>query len=105
MENNQPPPETQQPEQPQQAQIPPVVEHPHRSHFGMLFIALFLLGILFLGGTYLFVISQKNTNSPMPIVNEKTQIQKSIHQLQQDLPDADTTESDFTQVDAEMKNL
>jgi hypothetical protein len=79
----------------------------HKSRFGLLFIILFMLGVLFLGGTYLFVISQKKTASSMPIVNKQAQIEKNVHQLEEQVPtdDSKNINGDFSQVDQEMKNL
>jgi len=78
-----------------------------QSRFWMLFLALFILGIFFLGGTYYFVSSQKATYIPAQINNETIDTQKDVIQLEGEAAalDIQDVDSDFTQVDAELKNL
>lgn len=78
-----------------------------KSKFWLLFLGLFLLGIFFLGGTYLFVTSQKSPSTPTQITNQTLDTQKDIKQLDVDTASLEMKdiESDFTEVDQELKNL
>jgi regulatory protein YycI of two-component signal transduction system YycFG len=109
MENNQPPPTTPVPPTEQTPIVAaPAATPPHpTSRFKMLFLILFLLGVVFLGGTYLFVTMQKKTSSPTPIINKTVETQKNVHKLDEELQSVDTksVEGDFTEVDQELKNL
>lgn len=76
------------------------------SYLGWLFVALFFLGMLFLGGTYACILFQKPTLRPQ--ITDQTAInQKQLHKLSTDLQKIapKKVQDDFTQVDTEIKNL
>ncbi|MBP9719379.1 MAG: hypothetical protein KBD46_02835 [Candidatus Levybacteria bacterium] len=79
-----------------------------KSQFTKLFLVLFVLGIIFLGGTYLLITSQKKTTIPPTVVKNTTlENQKDFSDMQNELDNtnAQDEDSDFVQIDQEMKNL
>ena len=78
-----------------------------KTNFLWLFMSLFLLGFLFLGGTYLFVHLQKVDSIQEPINNQTATTQNEIHTLQNklDMIQPKNIQKDFTQINQEMKNL
>ena len=77
------------------------------SKFWILFLALFILGLFFLGGTYAFVVLQKVPNETTPLTNQQAADQKQLRDLEDELEKVNTKslESDFLQIEQEMKNL
>lgn len=92
----------------------PLVEQPAaeqkvvepKSQFKMLFIALAILGVFFTISTYLLIVLQKNGNGAA-ITNKTVETQTVMHQMDQDLKSIDTKsiDTEFTEVDQELKNL
>lgn len=87
----------------------PVMADPRKSQFGVLFFFLFLLGILFMGGTYFFIKSQK-TLSPkneVQIKNTVVESDKDLHDMESDVEKLQSKDidADLTEVDQELKNL
>jgi uncharacterized protein HemX len=110
MENNTPTPPSATPtpvstEQQTSMQSAPPLEH--KSRFGLLLVILALLGLFFLGGTYVFVTMQKTASSPIPITNKNVQTQTTLHELEEQTQNLENTDIDdgFTEVDHELKNL
>jgi hypothetical protein len=86
--------------------IQPTQQKKEQSHFAALFAALFLLGILFLGGTYLFIQSEKASPAiTTPVKNTTIEQQKDFHDMDTQIEEVDSNAADFSQVDGEMENL
>lgn len=83
------------------------MENKEKSRFWILFVSLFLMGVVFLGGTYLFIVSQKAKQPSVPIVNKTLETQKEIDTLDDELSalEMKAIDADFTEIDQELKNL
>lgn len=98
--------------QEEQTNIPdtlPTTVDQRKSQFGVLFLFLFILGTLFMAGTYFFVQSQKNI-SPLTasqIKNTTAETDKDLHTMESDVDKLETKDlnTDLTEVDQELKNL
>lgn len=92
----------------QQAVLP---THPSKEHsyFTQLFIVLAILGVFFLGGTFLFIRSQKSPMSPppLPVKNTAVEHEKEFNDMNTEVEtvEASDVDMDLKEVDQEMKNL